>query len=110
MADLFSSDLVSDDNENEDWAEDEIIETPFNPEREIILTYGTESVRVDIMSATFRGQSLRSIAAMKSDELGFARNPDDLNFKTSKDYVDRTSTPIVGQEYILSAVRDTKGN
>ena len=111
MSDLFSSNLDNQDFEEdfEDTAE-ELLETTFDPFKEIILKYGTESARVDITSPSYVGKSLVNLAILKSEELGISRNPKDLNYKYSGDYVEGSTIPAAGREYIISASRDTKGN
>ena len=109
MLDLFDDEIFPEEENFSDDPVEEEEEAQFNPQKEIRLDYGTETVFVDLTNERYAGKTLAQIAAMLSNELGFSRDPNALNYKLLGNYIEGTLIPTAGQHYTASASRDTKG-
>jgi hypothetical protein len=113
MASLFDLDSLDDSDDTASDVTDfleEVAEKPFDPTKEILLRYGTETARVDITTVNTAGKTLLHLVRSKVEELGISRNPSDLNYKFAGDYISGSVVPrSAGGEYVISASRDGKG-
>jgi hypothetical protein len=95
------------------WEEEEDVdldyyeEPDFDATTQIKLRYGFNSVSVTL-TPELNEMSLKDIVASYQGALGF-QNINEVSVRDSSAFIDQSTNPIVGTEYVLAAVGDSKG-
>jgi hypothetical protein len=97
----------------DDWDEDDDVElvayteAPFDPETQVRLRYGFGTVNVDITEEN-KDLPLRTIIEQHQATLSF-RNINEISARNESGFIDQNAPPVVGSEYVLAAIGDSKG-
>ena len=99
--------LVEDFEEDEDVSLEAFIEEPFDPTTQISLRYGFGRTNITI-TEELANTPLRDIIEQNQKQLAF-RNINEISARNESSFVDQSAPPVVGTEYVLAAVGDSKG-
>ena len=115
MTNLFEQEPITNDDDewNEDEGWDETDEEPagylVDPEGELLLQYGTETVSVRGNEVP-EGVTVGDLFTTHSETLMLSRPISQLNIRCGGKFVQQTITPELGTLYVATVSVDSKGN
>lgn len=99
--------LAEDFDEEDDVSLVAYVEEPFDPATQVQMRYGFGVVNVTLTD-DLKELPLRSLIERYQEELSF-RNINEISARTESGFIDQNQPAVLGTQYTLAAVGDSKG-